>query len=231
MRLAVISDVHLEFRDNPPVRVPEADVYVVAGDVHPDTDARLAWLLSLPGEVLFVPGNHDYYGHDFPPPQEGLFTREIGGVRFAGATLWTDFPREWWQDFKRGMTDARVIRGISWERMQQVHAHHRQFLARAEADVIITHHAPTFASIPPRMEMSIYNPFYATAILDRAHEFGGVSLWIHGHVHANHMLTAGGVRVLCHARGYPFENELDDGFRLLDVARAADGRLRIRPVT
>ena len=231
LRLAVISDVHLEFRGQPPLPVPEADVFIVAGDLHPDLRAREDFLCSLPGEVLFVPGNHDYYGHDFPAPEDGLFTREINGVRFAGATLWTGFPERWWPDFKHGMTDARVIRGISWERMQEVHAHHLAFLREAGADVVITHHAPSYACVPPRMDGSIYNPFYVSSILDReGHGFEDACLWIHGHVHACQKVRAGGVSVLCHARGYPMEQGLAEDFRLLDVVRDEDGALRVDDV-
>ncbi len=217
MKLAIISDVHLEFR-TPPPPAPPADIYIVAGDLHPDPEVRAAYLQALPGEVLFVPGNHDFYGHDFPSPEEGLFVREIDGLRFAGATLWTGFPERWWPDFKYGMTDARVIRGISWERLQEAHRMHLAFLVEAEADIIITHHAPTYEAVQKNLPSSIYNPFYATPILDREnHSFGGTGLWIHGHVHAQHMLAVNGVRVVCHAHGYPMEKHLQKGFRLLEL--------------
>ena len=228
MRIAVISDVHLEFRAPPPAP-PEADVYVIAGDLHPDPEARAAYLRSLPGEVLFVPGNHDFYGHDFPQPLEGCFVREIDGVRFAGATLWTAFPREWWPEFKHGMTDARVIRGISWERLQEAHARQRAFLQEARADVIITHHAPTWESFPEELLGSIYNPYYATAILDREdHAFSGVALWIHGHIHTQRLFERHGVHVLCHAHGYPMERHLEKGFRVVDLRRTDDGGWQVR---
>jgi len=225
MKLAVISDVHLEFGEPPP-RPPEADVYIIAGDLHPEPKVRAAYLRSLPGEALFVPGNHDYYGHAFPQPLEGCFVREIDGVRFAGATLWTSFPREWWPDFKHGMTDARVIEGISWERLQEAHARQLAFLREARADVIITHHAPTWESFPEEMRGSMYNPYYATSILDREdHPFAGTALWIHGHIHAQHLFERHGVRVLCHAHGYPMEKQLAKSFRVVELRRRDDGVL------
>ena len=217
MKLAIISDIHLEFRVPPPP-APVADVYIVAGDLHPDPEVRAAYLRALPGEALFVPGNHDFYGHDFPAPEDGLFVRDINGLRFAGATLWTAFPRRWWPDFKYGMTDARVIRGISYERLQATHALHLAFLREAGADVIITHHAPTYEAVQHHLPSSIYNPFYATPILDRAdHPFISTRLWIHGHVHAQQTLRVNGVRVLCHAHGYPMERHLEKRFRLLTL--------------
>ena len=228
MRIAVISDVHLEFRAPAP-EPPQADVHVVAGDLHPDPEARAAYLRTLPGEVLFVPGNHDFYDHDFPQPLEGCFKREINGVRFAGATLWTGFPREWWPEFKHGMTDARVIRGISWERLQETHRRQLDFLREAQADVIITHHAPTWKSFPEKLLNSIYNPYYATAILDREdHPFSGVALWIHGHIHTQCLFECNGVQVLCHAHGYPMETLLEKSFRVVELCRTDGGGWQVR---
>lgn len=105
MRLNVLSDLHLE---HAPLNVPEtdADVVVLAGDVAPGT-AGIEWMLrELHGRtILYVAGNHEFYGHDLP----GLTARlrqaargtaihvlendalVIDGVRFLGCSLWSDF--------------------------------------------------------------------------------------------------------------------------------------------
>ena len=105
MRLYVLSDLHLE---HAPFTVPEveADVVVLAGDIAPGT-AGIDWMFShLSGRtILYVAGNHEYYGHDLP----GLIPRlrhaasgsdihvlendsvVIDGVRFVGCSLWSDF--------------------------------------------------------------------------------------------------------------------------------------------
>ena len=105
MRLHVLSDLHLEHAT---FKVPEveADVVVLAGDIAPGV-AGIEWMFSqLPGRtIVYVAGNHEYYGHDLP----GLIPRlraaargsdihvlendavAIDGVRFLGCSLWSDF--------------------------------------------------------------------------------------------------------------------------------------------
>jgi predicted phosphodiesterase len=105
VRLHVLSDLHLE---HDPFTVPEvdADVVVLAGDVAPGT-AGIEWMRRhLDGRpILYVAGNHEFYGHDLPGLTHSL--REaargsainvlendavvIDGVRFLGCSLWSDF--------------------------------------------------------------------------------------------------------------------------------------------
>jgi len=107
MRLRVLSDLHLEHfdghRELPPA---EADVVVLAGDIHRRAEG-LAWARQqfpdLP--ILYVPGNHEFYGTSMPLLRQELALEAarydielldnrsvtIGEVRFYGTTLWTDF--------------------------------------------------------------------------------------------------------------------------------------------
>lgn len=103
MKLHILSDLHLGQAgfDCPAV---EADAIVLAGDVARPAEA-VAWARSLGKPVLYVPGNHEYYGGSLAGTQarlqelcEGtdvhlLQQRELvlQGVRFLGTTLWTDF--------------------------------------------------------------------------------------------------------------------------------------------
>jgi predicted phosphodiesterase len=105
LRVRVLSDLHLEFAELEPV--PAAcDVLVLAGDIHQGTQG-LAWARrcfpDLP--IVYVPGNHEYYTHDWDvlaaelaqvAGQLGIHlldrgTVVVGDVRFVGCTLWTDF--------------------------------------------------------------------------------------------------------------------------------------------
>lgn len=105
LRIRVLSDLHLEFAGLLPAPV-DCDVLVLAGDIHQGAQG-LAWARSrfaqLP--IVYVPGNHEYYGHDWDelPKQLAQAARDldirlldrgetiIGEVRFLGCTLWTDF--------------------------------------------------------------------------------------------------------------------------------------------
>jgi predicted phosphodiesterase len=107
MRITVLSDLHLEFRRcgfvAPDV---DADVVVLAGDIHQGPQG-IAWAReSYPGRpVVYVAGNHEFYGEDWVQLPLRLNEAaasgtvhfledgqvELLGVRFIGATLWTDF--------------------------------------------------------------------------------------------------------------------------------------------
>lgn len=110
MRILVLSDLHLEFGN--PLKVPadvEYDVVVLAGDIHAPGRRAIEWA-KLPETfdgrpVVFVLGNHEYYGAEIESELDAM--REaaaasnvhvlapgelvVDGVRFLGATLWTDF--------------------------------------------------------------------------------------------------------------------------------------------
>ncbi len=76
MKLKIVSDQHLEFLDSGSARAkyfrtvhPEhgerADVCVVAGDFvvfGPDVRGLFSELCDRESQILFVPGNHEYYG-------------------------------------------------------------------------------------------------------------------------------------------------------------------------
>jgi len=86
------------------MKLTGADVVILAGDIARPAEA-IAWARGFAKPVLCVPGNHDFYGGSIPSTVHqlkqlcdrsdihGLDNDEavIGGVRFLGATLWTDF--------------------------------------------------------------------------------------------------------------------------------------------
>ncbi|HEY2927532.1 metallophosphoesterase [Piscinibacter sp.] len=103
MNLNILSDLHLGFGalDRPE---NNADVVVLAGDISRPREAA-AWALRFDKPVLYVPGNHEFYGSSIEGAADELKrlcagthvhvldNREIviGRVRFLGATLWSDF--------------------------------------------------------------------------------------------------------------------------------------------
>jgi len=62
VRIQYFSDVHLEFGDCAFPHM-EADLIVAAGDIAPGIHA-LPWLSQAQAPVLYVAGNHEYYGGD-----------------------------------------------------------------------------------------------------------------------------------------------------------------------
>ena len=103
MRLNVLSDLHLSLGALP-LPENEGDVVILAGDIARPKEA-IAWASRSSKPVLYVPGNHEFYGSSIEGTVAELkqlatgtnvrvLDREetvIGAVRFLGATLWTDF--------------------------------------------------------------------------------------------------------------------------------------------
>lgn len=103
MRLNILSDLHLS-RGTLELPVTDADVIVLAGDLGRPTEA-LAWASAFDKPVLYVPGNHEFYGAEMAWTRGELRRLCAGtkvhlldndelildGVRFLGCTLWTDF--------------------------------------------------------------------------------------------------------------------------------------------
>lgn len=103
MRLNVLSDLHLSLGA---LAIPanDADAVVLAGDIARPKEA-IAWASGFAKPVLYVPGNHEFYGGSIAGTAAELKRLSAGsdihvldndevifeGVRFLGTTLWTDF--------------------------------------------------------------------------------------------------------------------------------------------
>jgi predicted phosphodiesterase len=105
VRLYILSDLHLERQSFTPLPV-DADIIVLAGDIAVGTDGvewARRWARGRP--VLYVVGNHEFYGHAVAGLIDDLRRSAAGssvhvlendevvidGVRFLGCTLWSDF--------------------------------------------------------------------------------------------------------------------------------------------
>lgn len=260
MKIQVLSDLHLEARNPIPPPAEGADMVVLAGDLAPFRPSVLeavanAW--GTAGRILYVPGNHEFYGGEIDAVRAALAETSaaigidlldrrsirINGVRFIGATLWTDFALEGlalaWrakQLASRAMADfSGAIRhgGALFTPTESCrrHAADRAFIEReleaakadGDATVVITHHAPTPRSIRPWYQGNSLNPAFASdleAVIDRH----APSLWIHGHMHDSIDESLGDTRVLANPGGYTEEeNPRFDPTLCVGVERSAAG--------
>jgi len=234
MKLHILSDLHLGYAA---LEVPrnEADVVILAGDIARPKEA-VSWALGFGKPVLYVAGNHEFYGGSLAGTVEELKTLSAGtavhlldqdqviidGVRFLGATLWTDFML-WTDRVQRtlAMQEAqRFMRDFSKIHVDEPEP--RLFtpddagaLCRADAQwletrlaeshagptVVITHHAPSRQSIHPRFAGSLLNGCFVS---DLQHLADGqrAQLWVHGHTHDSFDYFLNGTRVVCNPRGY-----------------------------
>lgn len=254
MRIAYASDLHLEFGCDLAALLPtapEADALVLAGDLETDP-IRLAWQLrrvraQVATPIILVLGNHEFYGHDFPGmlaryrqalhdiPHVHLLEREVltlAGVRFVGATLWTDFAGgRHTRACELEMTDFRVItdsvtgQPITAARIIRAHKESWEWLTCTLAEdvggptVVVTHHAPSFRSNPPRFAGSAIAGGFCS---DKDEVLQALPCppvaWIHGHLHDPADYAIGATRILCHPWGYDDERGPRD-FGVLDVVK------------
>ena len=126
MRLALYSDLHLEFGPFPNPRV-DADLVVLAGDINTKHrvwgDGNAEQFFGCP--VIGVLGNHDHYGAaiDTATGKAGVAAAAKGitlleqdeavvaGVRFLGCSLWSDFRLFSGDDLLRVKSDAALCVG------------------------------------------------------------------------------------------------------------------------
>ncbi len=124
MKIRVLSDLHMEFTGYQPAYLESVgeDLVVLAGDIGMGVDG-IEWAqTAFAGRpVVYVLGNHEFYGHDW----EDLLVQarnaalgsnvailendafDIGGLRVLGCTLWTDFKSQGAAHYKRASSLAR----------------------------------------------------------------------------------------------------------------------------
>jgi predicted phosphodiesterase len=234
MKLWIMSDVHLEFGklriDDP----PEHDYLVLAGDIGPGMSG-IAWAGQVsPGKAIYVPGNHEYYGRGrgFYGHREAMVNQdkhdvavldrssiEFPGIRFIGATLWTDYDLFGTQVLSmdvawRGMNDyydgGINAHGFQWIGPSELLDEHRMSVEfiRSECEkpfdgrtVVVTHRAPTELSVSETYRFDKLSPCFASRLYHLV-ESSGADLWIHGHMHHSTCYMVGDTRVTTNPRGY-----------------------------
>jgi len=106
MKIRILSDLHNEFSVFEPTQI-KADMVVMTGDI--DLDSKGAyWALekfkNIP--IIYIAGNHEYYGKRLPEVNNELLeisrtnsnffflenkTIILDGIKLLGCTLWSDF--------------------------------------------------------------------------------------------------------------------------------------------
>jgi predicted phosphodiesterase len=225
MRLAIVSDLHLEFRDVHEfyelikrINQTDCDHVLNAGDLSPGKVMRDFFLSGIKHPNTYVAGNHDYYGSPLDD-SHGCITLK-GNLRLAYATLWTDFKRNdplVMNAFPHYMNDGKLIKRRAGDptsianQLYKQHVRHFDYIKDKQPDVVMTHHAPSFQSMVEAFKHEFPANYYYFSDYDQFIEDNPkIKLWVHGHTHAPKDYMIGSTRIVCNPLGYPGEQKVDD---------------------
>jgi hypothetical protein len=244
MKVKVVSDLHLECCENG-YGVPNlgsGDVLILGGDIlcarHFKTNGNLHQVykdflqkcVDNFDEVLYVLGNHCYYGYNYEgtwnvlkehiPPSIHLLENDyvkIKDVVFLGATLWTDFRKEnplEMMEASRFLNDYKTIRiGSNYRKLRpddtlEFHKKSKQFLLDTlpmfenQKVWVLTHHSPSYQSIHPKYRMETTNGSYASDLDYLILSHPQIKYFSHGHTHSSFRYKIGECEIICNPRGY-----------------------------
>lgn len=193
--------------------------------------------------IVYIFGNHEYYQGYFYEDEEivkNYLKRwqniylleknsiEIEGILFYGATLWTNMDNEnplvtfnarfTMNDYMQIMKDRVDGYVISFDDTIDSHKkavqNLKSVLEQDKPCVVVTHHAPSFQSIPERYRDSDSNYYYFSDLESIMMDNDHIRFWIHGHIHDKFDYEINKTRVLCNPRGYIKHERIADHFAL-----------------
>jgi len=227
MKILLASDVHNEYHDDLVEFIEgldkTANVLVLAGDI--DSHDRIADTLGVfcraYPQVVFVPGNHEFYGtsttilhNSLTALQESISNLYylhpdnpsvmIDGQHFLGSTLWyPDLPGNF--RYRSGMSDFHKIQGFEPWVYEQNARFVENFLELAtEETIVVSHHLPTYDAVQPYWRGSGLNRFFVSECKKEIEE-KQPKAWLHGHSHTPAEVTIGRTKICLNPRGYPGE--------------------------
>ena len=200
--------------------------------------------------VVYVMGNHEHYGFQYQKTYQHIKeqlpnniyileneVKEIDGVLFLGATLWTDMNKGdelTLYHMKSMMNDYRqvtmfneaknVYHKLQPEKTMTDHyktigyfkhilSENRQREGGPLPVVVVTHHAPSKTSTKPRYQHdTIMNGAYSSDLSELILDHPEIRVWTHGHTHDNFDYMIGETRIICNPRGYKGYEEQAERF-------------------
>ena len=228
MKIRVYSDLHTDIsrhygmKDTVASKLHnDVDVLVLCGDIGTENsyyDYLNYQFENCPNLIIVgVLGNHDYWGFGIHSRiayfKETANTEfggrfkflekdfvEIDGVRFIGATLWTDFFNHNYTEMllaQTYMNDYRFIKSCDTETTYREHLKAREYIFNNINDnsIVVTHHKPYLSS----------SEGLSSAYESRLPELDEKrpKLWLYGHTHhAGDQMLYDDMRVVSNPRGY-----------------------------
>lgn len=256
MKVKLFSDLHLDqhceyFTFNP----GSGELLILAGDIlcakHFKTDGDLNkiyksflnYCSSNFKNVLYVLGNHEYYGYNYESTLKTISenlpnnitilnnsSKKIEDWVFIGGTLWTDHNKENPINMihnSMAMNDYRAIRiGSNFRKLRsedtvKFYKETKKYFEgelekhKNEKVFMISHMAPSFMSIHPHYRDSNYNSAYCTDMNEWICDRPQIKYWAHGHIHYPQNYKINECRVIANPRGYSMEKtNFDSEFEL-----------------
>lgn len=227
----VVSDLHLDFHEDRGEglidSLGEADVLVIAGDLcqHQTFRSALDRLCAKYPQILYVPGNHEYYTSSFHEvraqlkrsarkrPNLHILDRAVFALpgfkaRVLGCTLWfPELPDNYKYNWR--LNDFTYIKNFG-ALVYKEHALDKRFLEDnvQAGDIVVTHHLPTHAVVHPKYLMDSDSRAMNRYFVSDMHEFildRAPLLWLCGHTHVPNEVQVGSTSVILNPLGYPEE--------------------------
>ena len=256
MKIWVLSDLHTEVAGISIVP-PDADICIAAGDIDRGGEHHVEWLKTYVAPhmpVISVLGNHEFYRSSVQRERIAAgraaaqgdvhvlddMTWTENGIRFIGATLWTDYDLynpegnvEVRTGYKRhardGLNDHRLIRDSSDNGRpflpSQARALHQRSVEYIESvlsqpfhgeTIVVTHHSPSPKSVHEVFQGDPLTPAFSSDLEWLIEQYRPTA-WVHGHTHNSFDYEIGDTRVICNPRGYGGENRDFDKGLVIEV--------------
>ncbi|CAK2681426.1 Metallophosphoesterase [Vibrio crassostreae] len=231
MKIQYLSDLHLEMASMD-LPVSDADVVVLAGDIHSNGKMGIDWASQFPQDVIYVLGNHEFYSGgtitDLPTslkdyakkyPNVHVLSDDsiiIEGVAFFGCTLWTDFelygkPDVAFYYAEKSINDYRII---NYDNVQPftpsiASVLHKQSMSWLSEAISSSEYMANVVVTHHLPTPAAIHEQYEGSILNSAFASDcsrlfshGVTAWIYGHNHDCRVFEKEGIIFATNQRGY-----------------------------
>lgn len=244
-KVQILSDLHNEFYGTmnpiPDIVKTDADIIILAGDIDKGVKG-VKWAVEqsekLGKPIVYVPGNHEYYGYDYVQLLAEMRWEALGtdvylmdndmdvieGVRVIGTTLWTDYNA----DPATSQAKAMQIVGEALNDHFLITYNEKKFTT----DIALELHKDSLEFLKEELAVSTTLPtvvvtHHGPSTLCQHKKFplspistgfhsdlgdlvGKADLWVYGHTHSNLDTVVHGTRLVANQFGYAFREEMQD---------------------